>query len=245
MKRLLIALIIFTTPFVSNAQLKKVALISVFGNRNLSNNILETSLYETLMKDSSFNLTKIVTKFDNIITTTLVPQFPFPFVPKEEVVNANGYKDLKELTKWAKDDWQTTPAEGYVPIAAFGIFDDEAAIKKSFDVIPDIDGVMIAYIEFQLYDAVGMGGITTKKVYAYVNIKIFDKDGDRIFKLKERSSSSGSVMAIGGFVTDVKKIMPLINDASDKLLVDMQQKLPKSLAKMAKKMEKEKEKGKE
>ena len=52
-------------------------------------------------------------------------------------------------------------------------------------------------------------------------------------------------MAIGGFVTDVKKIMPLINDASDKLLVDMQQKLPKSLAKMAKKMEKDKEKGKD
>lgn len=68
--------------------------------------------------------------------------------------------------------------------------DDEKAILKSFELFPSVDGVMIANIDFNLYDAIGFGGISSKKGYAYVNIKIFDKQGKRIFKLKERASSS-------------------------------------------------------
>ncbi len=236
MKKIILILIVAVCPILSQAQLKKVALISVFGSRNLSDNPLETKIYEAIMKDSSFNLEKIVTSFDSLIIASFLPQFPFPFLPKQEVINAKGYPELKALTTWAKDDWYTTPAAGYVPIAAYGIVDDDKAIQKAFELLPEIDGVMVAYIDFNLYDAMGIGGLTSKKVYAYVNIKIFDKSGKLVFKLKERASSSQGVMAAYGYVTDVKKLMPMVKDASEKLFVDMQLKLPKSLAKMAKKM---------
>lgn len=42
-------------------------------------------------------------------------------MPKDEVVNAAAYQDLKELTRWAKSSWATTPAQNYVPIATYGI----------------------------------------------------------------------------------------------------------------------------
>jgi hypothetical protein len=224
---------------IASAQINKCALISVFGDRNLSDNPLDTKIYESLMKDSSFNLTPIVNKFDQTIRESFLPQFPFPFLAKEEVVKSAGYYDLRALTKWAKDSWSTTSADLYIPIAAFGIADDTEAIKKSFEVVQQgVDGVMIAYINFNIYNAGGFGPMAKSKVYAYVNLKIFNKDGKRIFKVKERASSDMGVLAVGGIITDTKKVMPMIESAANNLMKDMNTVLPKALAKMTKAMDK-------
>lgn len=223
----------------ASAQINKGAVISIFGDRNLSDNPMDTKIYEALMKDSSFNLAPIVNKFDVTIREKFLPQFPFPFISKDEVVNAEGYTDLKQLTTWAENSWQTTPADKYVSIAAFGIVDDTKAIKQSFEVIQNgVDGVMIAYINFNIYSAGGIGPLAKKKVYAYVNLKIFNKEGKRIFKLKERASSDEGVLSVAGIITDLDKVMPMIESASNNLLKDMEDKLAKSLAKMTKQMDK-------
>jgi hypothetical protein len=238
LKTLLLLLTILVSGAAS-AQIQKGALISVFGDRNLSDDPMDTKIYEVLMKDTSFNLKPIVNKFDMTIREKFLPQFPFTFLTKEQVINAEGYTDLRQLTRWATDDWQTTSAEKYVPIAAFGIADDTKAIQKSFEIVGNgVDGVMIAYISFNIYDAGGIGPMAKKKVYAYVNLKIFNKEGKRIFKLKERASSDKGVLAVAGIITDVKKVMPMIESAATNLFADMEAKLPKSLAKMTKAMDK-------
>lgn len=48
-------------------------------------------------------------------------------------------------------------------------------------------------------------------------------------------------MGIGGIVTDPAKLKPMIAEASEALLKDMEAKIPKSLAKMAKKLAKYKD----
>ncbi len=223
----------------ASAQINKGALISVFGDRNLSDDPMETKLYEVIMKDTSFNLNGIVNKFDQTIREKFIPQFPFSFLSKDEVVGAAGYTDLKQMTRWAREDWATTPAKQYVPIAAFGIADDTDAIKKSFEIVQSgVDGVMVAYINFNIYSAGGIGPMAKKKVYAYVNLKMFNKDGKRVFKLKERASSDEGVLSVAGIITDIKKVMPMVQSAADNLMKDMEAKLPKSLAKMARSMEK-------
>ena len=230
---------LFMICSTASAQIQKGALISVFGDRNLSDNPMDTKIYEKIMKDTAFNLNPIVNKFDKTIREKFFSQFPFPFLTKEEVVNASGYSDLKNLTRWANDNWYTTAANGYVPIAAFGIADDTEAIKKSFDVVQNgVDGVMIAYVNFNIYAAGGIGPMAKKKIYAYVNLKIFNKEGKRIFRLKERASSSEGVLSVAGIITDFGKLKPMIESSADNLLKDMEEKLPKSLAKMAKQMDK-------
>lgn len=237
--KLVKVLLLVLTSTGAFAQINKGALISVFGDRNLSDNPLDTKVYEAIMKDTAFNLNPIVNKFDQTIREKFIPQFPFPFVTKDEVVKAPGYQDLKNLTKWAKESWQTTAAKDYVPIAAFGITDDTDAIKKSFEVVGNgVDGVMIAYINFNIYDAGGIGPMAKKKIYANINLKIFNKDGKRIFKLKERAASDQGVVAVGGIITDFGKLKPMIESSAANLLKDMEEKLPKSLAKMAKQMDK-------
>jgi hypothetical protein len=238
--------------FKAHAQLNKVALISVYGNRNLSDNPLEKAMNEQLLNDSSFNLMPFVEKFCTIINDDLLKEFPFPFVPKEEVINAPGYKELEKYTREGTKGSTYDIAEGkvpiynvakgYIPIASFGIVDDVAAIKKAFEVLPaDVDGVMIAFLSFDLVDQAGAMGITVKKVRAYVNIKIFNREGKRIFKLKEYETSDKGMVAVAGFVAETKKIMPHIKDASEQLYEAMKKKLPKSLAKLAKKIAKDKE----
>ncbi len=236
--KLIIFLLVCTS---TSAQINKGAVISVFGDRNLSDNPLDTKIYEAIMKDTAFNLVPIVNKFDKTIREKFLPQFPFTFISKDEVVNATGYGDLKALTRWASDESiYTTPAEGYVSIGAFGgPADDTQAIVKAFEVVQQgVDGVMIAYVSFNIYDAGGIGPMAKKKVYAYINLKMFNKEGKRIFKLKERASSTEGVVAVGGIITDFGKLKPMIASAAENLLKDMEEKLPKALNKMAKQMDK-------
>lgn len=238
MKHFIVSFFILVTAS-SSAQVTKGALISVFGDRNLSDDPLETKIYEKIMKDTAFNLNPIVNKFDKAIREKFLPQFPFPFLTKDEVVNAQGYADLKQLTRWAKESWYTTAADDYVSIAAFGIADDNAAIMKSFEVVKNgVDGVMIAYVNFNIYAAGGIGPMAKKKIYAYVNVKIFNKDGKRIFKLKERASSDEGVFSVAGIITDFGKLKPMIESSANNLLSDMDDKLPKALSKMTKQMDK-------
>ena len=246
MKKILLVLGFCSFVSVASiAQLNKVAIISVWGDKNLSDNPMDTKMYEKLMKDTSFNISSIVYQFDELMRNDVIPQFPFPFMPKEEVVATEGYQDLIELStyKHGVNTYYIVPAKDYVPLAAFGVgLQDDEAILKSFELLPDdIDGVMIAYINFNMVDAGGVGPYSAKKVQAYCNIKIFNKAGKRIFKLKESAPSDKKVSAVGGIITEPKKITPLVLQASDNLFADIKKTLPKKLAKMAKKIDKSKE----
>ncbi len=245
MKRILTALIVIAAVTISEAQIKKCAVISVFGNRNLSDNPLDTKLYEALLKDSSFDISGTVAEFETLVNKEFMPQFPFPFKDKTEVVNNDEYKALDSITiyktyAWnnSKFDWASPfiAADGYLKIAPW--IGDKDVIKKSFEVFPDVDAVLIAYLDFNIFDNVGIGGISSKKVRANANIKVFNKEGKRIFKLKEGASSKKGVTALGGFVLDPKKLKPMVFDSAEKLFAEMKAKMPKKLAKMAKKIDK-------
>ncbi len=253
MKRLTLGLT-FLTCFIYSysayGQLTRVALISVYANRSLSDNPLDKIINEKIMNDSSFDLTPKVEDFANLINTQFLTLFPFPFIPKEEVLNAPGYKDLSKKTSRMNDsvfsiEGKVTPyipASGYIAIASFGILDDVDAIKASFDLLPpDVDGVMIAYLSFQLEEQAGAMGMTIKRVRAYANIKIFNRKGQRIFKLKESEFSKGNVAGFRGFIVEPNKVIPLVNDAADRLFEELKKRLPKSLAKLAKQIQKDKE----
>ena len=251
MKKSILLLLFAFLVLSSNAQINKGALISVFGNRNLSDDPMDTKLYQALLKDSSFDISGTVNQFEALIQTEFINKFTFGFKPKNEIVTNEGYLALDSIVTYKSHIWETNetmktfswtnplvPADGYINIAALGIVTDKRAIKKAFEIFPDVDVVMIAYIDFNLYDAVGFGGISSKKVYSYANVKLFNSEGKRIFKLKERASSSKGVTALGGFVLDPDKLKPMIFDASEQLFADMKSKMGKSLAKMAKKIDK-------
>ena len=240
-----------TSSFQADAQLKKVAIISIYGNKTLGSDGSNVDAINGLMlKDSAYNLTGIVDKFANLISVDLLKEFPFPFVPKDSVVNNIKYKSLiNESKHFSRSSYEgkypsVQVAEGYIPLAANGFFDDDIkAIKKSFEYLPsDVDGVMIAYLDFDLQNGgVSAFGVSSKKGFASANIKIFNKEGKRIFKLKDSEKSKGSITTVMGMLTDTKKVIPLINDAADKLFAELKKELPKSINRLAKKINAQKE----
>lgn len=255
MKKITIFCSVVLLSLCGFSQVKKAAVISVFGNKNLSDNPLDTKMYEALLKDSSFDISGTVGQFEGIIQENLIPSFPFPFESKEVITSSEAYQGLdsvvlypmtyrggpfKEETGQSLMDLYNPliPADGYINIAAFGpLATDKKAIQRIFEIFPDLDAVMIAYIDFNIYDGVGAMGISSKKVYAWVNVKLFNREAKRIFKLKERVSSKKGVTAVGGFVVNAEKLTPIINDAAEQLFAEMKAKIPKSLAKMAKKID--------
>lgn len=219
------------------AQVRKGALISVYASRNLSDKPTETKMYESIMKDSLFNIEPIVARFDQLIREKFLPQFPFPFLIKGQVVNHPDYQGLAQHTRWVTEEWKTTSAPGYIPISAFGIADDEEAMRKAFSILPaDVDVIMVAFIDFNLFDEMGFGGVSMKKIRVNINLKMYDRKIERVFRLKENVTSDNSVSSFKGSLIKVKDLLPLINNASDKLFIEMQEKLPKMVAKMSKRM---------
>ena len=243
----------------SQAQLKKVAIISIYGNKKLGNAGGSASLgggtsigdlNNLMLSDSAYNLTGIVEKFASLVSNDLLKEFPFPFVPKGDVVNNPAYKNLIDESKhFSRASYEgnhpsVQVAEGYIPLAANGFLDDDTkAIKKSFEFLPaDVDGVMIAYLDFDLQNSGASAfGVSSKKGFAFANIKIFNREGKRIFKLKDSEKSKGSITTVMGMMTDPKKVVPLINDASDKLFAELLKEMPKSISKLAKKIDAQKE----
>ena len=252
---------IFCTSLVfkAQAQLKRVAIISIYGNKTLGNSggsasigggVSLGNLNNLMLSDSAYNLTGIVDKFANLISVDLLKEFPFPFVTKDSVINNPGYKNLIDDSRhFSRSSYEgkypkVQVFQGYIPLAANGFLDDDTkAIKKSFDYLPsDVDGVMIAYLDFDLQNGGASAfGVSTKKGFAAANIKIFNREGKRIFKLKDSEKSKGSITTVMGMMTDTKKVIPLINEAADKLFEELQKELPKSINKLAKKINAQKE----
>jgi len=262
MKRTVIvtmSIVLTSCVFNAKAQLKKVAVISIYGNKKLGNSGGSASigggasigdLNNLMLSDSAYNLKGIVERFSNLISNDLLKEFPFPFLPKEEVVNNPAYKNLiddsKHFTRFSYEGKHPSVqvAEGYIPLAANGFLDDDVkAIKKSFEFLPaDVDGVMIAYLDFDLQNSGASAfGVSSKKGFAFANIKIFNREGKRIFKLKDSEKSKGSITTVMGMMTEPKKVIPLINDASEKLFAELLKELSKSINKLAKKIDSQKE----
>ncbi len=244
MKRILIVIGILSTV-LTHAQIKKAAIISIYGDKNLSDNPLETKLYEALLEDDSFDLTPTVVEFEKMIEENVVPKFSFPFLSKDEVISNQEYIDMdsrymenvdEDSSKLQKFFQSLVPAEGYKSLASFGIVNDKKAILKAFEIFPDVDAVLIAFIDYRLYEGVGAFGMSKMKVNANANIKLFNKEGKRIFKLKESESSKKGVLGVAGIIPEPEKLKPVIADATKQLFANLEKKIAKSMKKMAKKL---------
>lgn len=233
--------------FTSNAQIKQAGIISVYGNRNLSDNPLETKLYEALLNDTSFRITNTVNEFEQTLFDEVVPKFPFSFVEKEVITGNKKYQELDErlLNASAKDQDDTSnwvdfspyvTAPGYKAISGFGLGKDAKLINQVFELFPDLDAIMIGYIDFNLVTEAGAMGISSEKVYAYCHIAVYDRQGKKLMRLRESAKSDSGVMGVSGMVTDPDKLKPMIESASKNLLIDLRSgKINKKIEKMIRK----------
>ena len=77
----------------------------------------------------------------------------------------------------------------------------------------------------------------TAGVRAFVRIKLWNKDGKKVFSINEYGTSKKSVGIVAGIpIMKAEKLLPLCESASEKLVADLSKRLKKVAKKAAKKL---------
>ncbi len=222
--------------FIVSGFSQKAALISITCNEDLDQG--QGGAWAELLGDPAYNLSDVLNEYEKLINEKILPEFPFEFISKEEVTEAEGYESLAEIATLGSYP-NTLAPEGYVPIYVSWLVNDTKAINKSFDHLPDdVDAVLVASLYFEMYKDVGAMGIGLYKAKAYAHMKMYDREGNKIFKIHETSSSKKGTSGALGKIMNPEKIMPLLVQASEDLFRDMEKSLPKKIKKLSKKMDK-------
>ncbi len=222
------------------AQDKKVALVTFYSDKKIGGTGLGTAM-ESLINDPSFNLKPLVDKSYDRFVNEFAKDFPFKLIDNSEIVGNQEYKNYKSafLADTSKTSNKLLGIQ-YVTakdlIFAYGditlVSDDKKDQCNLAKIFSTADAVLFVSMDYE-FESRLMGvavGIT-----AYLNMFMYDKKCDRVFRIRESGRSKGKVAAIGGIpVMDPKKIQPLCEDATEQLFVELQGKLGKIVRKSGK-----------
>lgn len=220
------------------AQEKKVALVTFYCDKKIGGTGMGTA-GESLMKDPNFNLNPIINKAYTKFSTEFTKDFPFKMVDKAIVTENPEYKAYQSKFLWDTTKGvnklagvQYAMADGYIWAFAAGstINDSKRDEVNLYKILQkECDGVMFVNIDYEITP--GMGGLYAN-VTAYFNMTLWDKNGKKLFTVRESGKSNKKVPAVGGIpVMSVDKIQPLCEDATNVLFEELQSKLAKIVKK--------------
>jgi hypothetical protein len=243
-----IIFLFFACSFVMNLSVvaqKKVALTTFWvskhiGFQELGGNVGLAAAIASLCDDPNFNLQPVLDNFYKTFTEEYAKAFPFEIINEDDVIKKEEYIAYKGRFNESKDADRNklfqrylTP-EGYKPLVESlfkGEKSNQMQMVKMFD---DADGVMFVSMG---YDFVKKAVPFTAGVRAFVRIKLWNKEGKKVFKINEFGTSKKSVPIVAGIpIMKPEKLLPLCESASEKLVQDLSKRLKKVAKKSAKKL---------
>jgi hypothetical protein len=230
--------------FNNQAQINKVYMISFFAQREIDPGDFGTGLKSSIMyltKDTTFKTEKLIQNFYTKFMSDFAPKFPFPIITGDEAWTVNGYSNLLDgiLVSYKKEEVSSIGKS--IPIIGAGVITNEGAIGKSITLYPDADAVMTVQLFYRLSKQLEIAGMGTAKVFAYAEVRIYDKGSSSSakFKLSSKAKSDDSfTFALGGSVFETAIIQKLIEQATTNLFKEMDEDFPKQIKKMEKKLKK-------
>ena len=222
---------------------KKVALTTFFVDRQIdisglpNNNQTFVSSIMAMSKDTNFNLTPMLASFKKSFFEEYSKNFTFSLLPETEVTENPEYQAYAEPDMM--DYIRPIVADGY-KIMYPGSFlnkKENRAQNEMLKVFPTADGVMFVFMRYGFYTKAAIGGLGAAGIRANCHIWLYNKEGKAVFKVNEGATSKGTVALVAGIpVVSVEKILPLCKDATERLLEDLQERLPKMAKKAGEKL---------
>ena len=241
MKKTILLFSLIFTLFAVKAQDKKVAVVTFNTDKIIGFSDLGIGSEEMLTKvlklrdNPDFDLTPILEKFHTKFFNKYSKEFPFKILDEKVVLSNEDYKAYipkfekseEALKRFAVYEGYKLIHEGFMgkanEVAVANIFKDSA------------QGVMFVTISFDLVKGFGLGGVATVKMRAKARIALYNSEGKNVYVIKEGANSKkSSVMVKGIPVMSTKKILPMCESASEKLMKDLKKKLPKIIRKTSK-----------
>lgn len=220
---------------------KKVALVTFYCDKKIGGTGLGTAI-ESLIKDPSFNLKPLVDKSYERFVTEYAKDFPFALIDNNEIVSNADYKNYHsryfvDTAKGANKVMGLQYVTAKDLILAYG---DIVALQKDENrdpcnmnkLFPNADGIMFVSMDYE-FESRAMG--FAAGIRAYLNIHLYDKKCDKVFRIRESAPSKTKVPAVAGIpVMDPKKIQPLCEDATQELFEDLKGRIGKIVKKSTK-----------
>lgn len=237
MKKTSFLIPLFLTLLITGsfAQTKKVAVVTFYVVKQIGikdfGSAVTVAAVAKLGDDPNFNMAPLLNNFHTQFFESYSKDFPFQLLPEDQVISNDAYKAFVPVGVATSGIFKSSyiiPFEGYkllIPLA--GRRNEEDMLK----IFNQCDGVMKVYINFDLVK-IGFGGMGIVKVNAHANVDLFNKDGDKVFFIKEDAKSQGGSALIGGVpVMTPEKILPMCESALNELMANLQKDLPKMVKK--------------
>ncbi len=223
--------VLFFTKIYS--QDKKVAVVTFYADKRVGMSELGLESTADLFKleeDPNFNMMPLLKDFHSRFFDNYSKSFPFQLVPEADVFNNESYKifvpdDRPSIAK----DVRYTAIEGYKVVDYMWGTNNEKSLAKIFS---QYDGVMFVSLSFAFEAGIAFGGTGTVKINAYANMALFDKNGKKVFNIRENARSKKTSAMVGGIpVMKPEKILPMCESALTELMSDLQKNIPKIIKK--------------
>lgn len=241
---LIVSIIVIQLP--NYAQEKKVALTSFWvskhiGFEELGGSAALAASIASLAEDPNFNLQPVLDNFYNTFMTEYAKQFPFELLPENEVLDNPAYQSYEGRYDESKDAdrnkffQQFLTPKTYKPLMESLFKGEKSNQMQMVEMFKNVaDGVMFVSMG---YDFVKKPMPFTAGIRAYIRIKIWNKEGDKVVTINEYGTSKKTVAIVGGVpIMKVEKLLPLCESASEKLVQDLNKRLGKIVKKVAKKL---------
>ena len=236
-----IALFLGTSVFAQ----KKVAVVTFYADKHIDFQALGggaglVAAIGSLSEDENFNLQPVLDNFHETFFKEYASQFPFELMAEEDVINNADYKAYDSRHGESNDEDRNKFLQRYLTYEGYKPMADNVLLKKNsnelamLDIFKDVDGVMFVNLE---YAFVKKTVPFTAGIQAYVSVRLYNKEGKKVFKIRKAANSKKSVGIVAGIpIMSPDKLLPLCENATAEVIEDLNKKLKKIAAKSAKKL---------
>jgi hypothetical protein len=241
MRKILLFTFMLSIALSISAQNKKVAVVTFYANKfieadeSLAGGAQLVASISAIAKDDNFNLKPTLEKFHKTFFEDFSKEFPFDFVDENTILNNEDYKNF------VRRDTSYNFLTNSLSIQGYNLYDVAALYTRDLDklitIFPDVDGFMFVYMSFKIAPKVSVGGMGTAGVQANITMKLWNRDGKKVFNIYESAMSKKTVALIGGVpVMKTVEILPACESAADILLEDLLERMPKIVKKVGAKL---------
>lgn len=241
-------LIIVTLTLTAHAQ-KKVAVVTFLMNKKVQAGDLGLGAEAVkksadLTDNPAFNLEPMFERLHETFFNDLSKKFPFELIDENNVIGNQEYKDYelkfdedKGLNKLMLSSYNIYEGYKYLRVGGKLTAKEKRDEYNMSQIFKEADGVIFVSMWFEFKKKLAIGGVGTAGINAFMGMQLFDKEGNKAFRYGESATSKKSVGMVAGIpIMDIKKIMPMCEDAFEKMLVKIEKDIPKLIKKVDKKL---------
>lgn len=179
------------------------------------------SVVQRLAEDEKFDLNPALESLHEKTYNDFETSLPFNIIEEDKMLGTEAYKNFNPFStpknKLYKPSTLLTP-DGYMKYHPLALNKKRRA--KVLNVIPeDADAAMFVYITYDLVKRkMPMVPVSNAAVRANINMDIYDRNGERILKIRKRAESEEDMKAVAGVMTDTDKIRSMTISATEKAL---------------------------